>query len=80
MVFKRNGGFQRGVDYATRRKQLKAQRAFTAQQLRLKELRLKELLLENALTARRTGTGPDDDHIARLMLDWQIIREALEGQ
>ncbi len=69
-MFMRNGGFQRGVDYAKRRQELTAQRALTPQQLRLKEM-----LLENALTARRTGTGPDDDHIARLMLDWQIISE-----
>ena len=70
MMFQGNSGFQRGADYAKRRQELTAQRAFTSQQLRLKEM-----LLENALTARRTGTGPDDDHIARLMLDWQIIRE-----
>lgn len=75
MIFKRNAAFQRGAGYAARRQELRAQRAFTPQQLRLKEM-----LLENALTARRTGTGPDDDHVARLMLDWQIIREALEGQ
>jgi len=70
MMFQGNSGFQRGADYATRRQELTIQRAFTPQ-----FLRLKELLLENALTARRTGTGPDDDHIARLMLDWQIIRD-----
>ncbi len=69
-MFKRNGGFQRGADYARRRQELTIQRAFTPQQLRLKEM-----LLENALTARRTGTGPDDGHVARLMLDWQIIRD-----
>ena len=69
-MLKRNGGFQRGADYAKRRQELTVQRAFTPQQLCLKEM-----LLENALTARRTGKGPDDDHVARLMLDWQIIRE-----
>lgn len=74
-MLKRNGGFQRGVDYARRRQELTTQRAFTPQQLRLKEM-----LLENALTARRTGKGPDDDQVARLMLDWQIINEALGGQ
>ncbi len=73
-MLKGNGGFQRGVDYAKRRQELTAQRAFNHYQLRLKEV-----LLENALTARRTGTGPDDAHIARLMLDWQIINEALEN-
>lgn len=74
-MLKGNAAFQRGADYATRRQELRAQRAFNQYQLRLKEV-----LLENALTARRTGTGPDDAHIARLMLDWQIIRDEVGGE
>ncbi len=73
MMLKRNGGFRRGIDYAHRCHELMIQQALTPQQVRLTEY-----LLENALTARRTGTGPDDERIARLMLDWQILRAALE--
>ena len=65
--------FKRGFDRDQRRRQLKVQGAFTAQ-----HLRLKEQLLEGALTARRTAKGPTDDHVESLMLDWSLIREALE--
>lgn len=68
-----NAAFKRGMDWSERRKELKAQRAFTP-----KHLALKEGLLENALTARRTAKGPEDAHVKRLVTDWLLIHEELE--
>ncbi len=64
--------FKRGMVWAARRQELTIQRAFTR-----KHLKLKEGLLEGGLVARRTGTGPDDDHIAGLMTDWLLIHEEM---
>lgn len=75
MTIFNNPAFKRGMDWSERRKELKAQRAFTP-----KHLKLKENLLENALAARRTAKGPDDAHVKRLMTDWLLIREELEGE
>ncbi len=67
-----NAAFKRGRAWAARRQELTIQRAFTR-----KQLKLKEMLLEGGLVARRTGTGPDDEHIAGLMTDWLLIHEEL---
>lgn len=75
MTMFNNAAFKRGMDWAERRKQFKAQRAFTP-----KHLKLKEQLIEGGLTARRTATGPDDEHIGGLMTDWLLIREELDKE
>jgi hypothetical protein len=66
--------FKRGQAWAARRQELKVQRKFTPI-----HLRLTENLLENALTARRTAKGPEDDYIKRLMTDWLLIHEEIAG-
>lgn len=72
MTLFKDPAFTRGQQWASRRQELKVQRAFTPQ-----HLRLKEIMLENALTARHTATGPDDAHVKGLMIDWLLIHEEI---
>lgn len=72
MTFFDSAAFKRGKAWAARRQELRIQRAFTR-----KHLTLTEQLLEGGLVARRTGTGPDEEHLAALMTDWLLIYEEL---
>jgi hypothetical protein len=69
--------FRRGFDRGQKRRELQAQQAFTPQRLRLVELRI-----EAAITARRTAKHSTitNDDLESLMLEWSIIREAMEKQ
>jgi len=66
--------FKRGQEFGNLRRELAVQGAFTPQ-----HLRLKGLMIENALCAQRTGTGPSNHQLRRLMAEWLIIQEEVEG-